>query len=585
MAKNFKHVIKTDVGLVRKANEDSAGFAPSEEINNNGDLVIVCDGMGGHVGGATASQMAVKNFIEYFSREYYSNPIIALHNAIVFANEQIYARAQVETQLKGMGTTCTLMLVRGDEVFIGHVGDSRIYLKTAEKLHRITKDHSFVQQLVDQGIIRDEDAENHPRKNEILRALGIRDSVEPEVAAAPILPKVGDVFLMCTDGLNGLVPDATMFEITNQGSTLDEQGDQLINLAKDAGGHDNITVALVEIINSPHQASVFVDLSPKDEVEITGNMRTAEMTQEMTPESSKRSIWSRPLLYILFGSTLLLGVLLSVVLIWFLKEGPEGGPPDPAPTPEPEFVCVDSMYVHRVKEGEVAGEICEKLKVKADSMYSRSCLRYISANKDSVIGDEVRTIDYVSPGDIIKLDCDCIEREVKIDQQSGAGEETESDSEDETSSGNDGGENNESDGSRSGATGNENNSSGVSVQTRVSVGTENGVGIQIEGSIQTGNSEDQDVERQNEDINNEEKIDEENQNVDEKASDSGAINESRNTETDQKNLGTNEKSEVEGKGTEGNTDNGTTENEELDNQDKDNRKKNKTKKRGKRKNG
>jgi serine/threonine protein phosphatase PrpC len=482
MAKNFEHVIKTDVGLVRKANEDSAGFAPSEELQNNGDLIIVCDGMGGHVGGATASQMAVKNFIEFFSREYYPNPIIALHNAIVFANEQIYARAQVETELKGMGTTCTLALIRGDEAFIGHVGDSRIYLKTEEKLHRITKDHSFVQQLVDQGIIKDEEAEDHPRKNEILRALGIRESVEPEVAASPVLPKEGDVFLLCTDGLNGLVPDATMFEITNQGTSLDEQGDRLINLAKDAGGHDNITVALVKIISSPHQASVFIDLSPGEQLEITGNMHTTEMTQEMNLVPPKKSIWKRPVLYVFCGVAVICGTLLSIGIKYFVGGDYTQpiGSEDPVVTTVPGSICTDTMFVHLIKAGEDAGTICRELEQKADTMYFKSCFRYVEGDEVKKSGDAVTDIEMLKPGDIIKLDCECIDQEIKRRQRIPVGIEKR-DSEDDHSTEN----NTHSTTSGSTSSGTNTSSTSVQISTSISVGTDEDTNFHIEGSIKT----------------------------------------------------------------------------------------------------
>ena len=113
MDKIFNHSVKTDVGLVRKANEDAAGFAPSEEVCNNGDLFIVCDGMGGHVGVAIASNSAVQSIIDHFKSGLHDNQYIAINDAIVFANEQIFARAQAEPELKGMCTTCTVLLIRG----------------------------------------------------------------------------------------------------------------------------------------------------------------------------------------------------------------------------------------------------------------------------------------------------------------------------------------------------------------------------------------------------------------------------------------------------------------------------------------
>jgi serine/threonine protein phosphatase PrpC len=277
MSEKLKEYGLTDVGLVRKANEDSMGSAQTR----NGHVFVVCDGMGGHVGGATASSIAVKSILEFMDSQDLTDIPSGIYSAIQFANEQIYATAQMDPNLKGMGTTCTVLVVNGDHVHIGHVGDSRIYLFTDGGLHRITKDHSFVQSLVDQGIIPDSEAENHPRKNELLKALGIRPNVEPTVNEQPIQPKVGDVFMMCSDGLCGLVNDASMKKILREGS-LEHQATTLINAAKAAGGHDNITVQLIEIAASPFTASVFVDMNPADLVN-TGDM-SGKTTIINTPE-------------------------------------------------------------------------------------------------------------------------------------------------------------------------------------------------------------------------------------------------------------------------------------------------------------
>ena len=253
----------TDVGLVRAANEDSHGESRPEENHGNGTLLIVCDGMGGHVGGAAASQMAVHSIKEHFAREYHDNPYVAISEAIQFANEQIYARAQAEPELRGMGTTCTLALFRGDNIYLGHVGDSRIYLTSDDKLHRLTKDHSFVQTLVDQGIITDAESETHARKNELTQALGIKPQVSPTVPESPVQMKAGDKLMLCSDGLCGLVNDPTMQEVLAQSDSIENKAAHLIELAKNAGGTDNITVTLAEVEQSAIVRTVFVDLSPK----------------------------------------------------------------------------------------------------------------------------------------------------------------------------------------------------------------------------------------------------------------------------------------------------------------------------------
>ena len=257
----LNHFSKSVIGLVRKANEDSIGSLTSKQTNGYGDIFVVCDGMGGHVGGATASQTAVKCILEYFEKAN-PNPIIALEKAISFANQQIFGLAQQDPSLKGMGTTCTVLLCKEDKIYIAHVGDSRIYINTDNKLYRITKDHSFVQKLVDAGQLEDSEMETHPRKNELTKALGIAANVEVEVAENPILPKSGDKFLMCSDGLCGLVNDLTISNTINNTVGLDSVN-ELIQLAENAGGNDNISVDIIDIIQSPHSKTIFKDQGNK----------------------------------------------------------------------------------------------------------------------------------------------------------------------------------------------------------------------------------------------------------------------------------------------------------------------------------
>ena len=254
----LKHFEKTVVGLVRKANEDSIGSLTKDKTNGYGEVFVVCDGMGGHVGGAIASKTAVDCILQYFEGTPNSNPIIALEKSISFANMQIYAKAMHDVSLKGMGTTCTVLLNKGENIYIAHVGDSRIYLTTDNKLYRLTKDHSFVQSLVDAGQLEDSEMEKHPRKNELTRALGISQDVDVEIAENPIFSKNGDTFLMCSDGLCGLVNDATIantMRTTADGQTVND----LIELAENAGGNDNISVTIINVVESPHKTTKFKD--------------------------------------------------------------------------------------------------------------------------------------------------------------------------------------------------------------------------------------------------------------------------------------------------------------------------------------
>jgi len=247
----------TNVGKVRSANEDNYG----DTMTPNGHLFVVCDGMGGHVGGAKASSIAVSSIIEYFMREQYGNLIQAIDRSLSFANEQIFANAMSDPTLKGMGTTAVVLIITGDDCYIGHVGDSRIYLKSDNKLNRITKDHSFVQTLVDSGVISDDEAESHPNKNQILKALGTSSVVEGTISQKALKVKAGDVFLLCSDGLNGMVNDKGL-EMMLQGENLQLSGDNLIRAALDAGGTDNITATIVAIDESVYGKSTFIDFNP-----------------------------------------------------------------------------------------------------------------------------------------------------------------------------------------------------------------------------------------------------------------------------------------------------------------------------------
>jgi protein phosphatase len=195
----------TDIGLVRSQNEDSCGTAETP----NGIVCVVCDGMGGHAEGATASRIAVDSIVQFLSKEKYSDARQALKEALDFANLQILNTASEHPELKGMGTTACVLLLQDDCAWLAHVGDSRIYLYRAKekRLHRLTKDNSYVQMLVDQGIITEEEAENHPNKNRILKALGVKENLDAEVCAHPIRPAKGDIFLICSDGLSNMVSD------------------------------------------------------------------------------------------------------------------------------------------------------------------------------------------------------------------------------------------------------------------------------------------------------------------------------------------------------------------------------------------
>lgn len=246
-------VAQTDVGLKRKDNEDSYLV---DEANY---IFIVADGMGGHAAGNLASRVAVESICDFFRRDYPAehpgatpygrNPDLTevgnkLTNAICIANEKIRQIATQNDQLSGMGTTVVCAILDGQHVTIANVGDSRAYLFRPSGYRQISEDHSWVNEQFKKNLISAEDARVHPWRNVITRALGSRDSVEVDIFEERV--REGDVILLCSDGLSGMIDDITMFEIITDGdTTLEQRCDRLIEEAKKAGGSDNITHILI----------------------------------------------------------------------------------------------------------------------------------------------------------------------------------------------------------------------------------------------------------------------------------------------------------------------------------------------------
>ena len=236
---------KTDVGRVRQENQDDyrAGELPGGAV-----WALVCDGMGGAKGGREASQGAC-NVIENFFQEQYAQCGVGqeepfLKKALLYANRFVFQKAAHEEALAGMGTTAVCALVRSGNVYLCHAGDSRAYLIRDGKLTQLTHDHSYVQELVDCGTITEEEAEHHPQKNIITKALGVDYRLEPEFTAAKL--KREDRLLLCTDGLTNMVPVEEMEELLAQGTFYDLP-DRLIEAANAHGGSDNITALLLAV--------------------------------------------------------------------------------------------------------------------------------------------------------------------------------------------------------------------------------------------------------------------------------------------------------------------------------------------------
>jgi serine/threonine protein phosphatase PrpC/tetratricopeptide (TPR) repeat protein len=234
---------ETDVGLVREKNEDNHRV----DRIADGWLLVVCDGMGGHLGGQMASEIAVNVIWERIVQGLRSpdaNPMQLLWDAIVDANNRVYAEAQANAELRNMGTTVVIVLVRHGKAYVAHVGDSRVYLMRNGELSQVTRDHAKVQMMLEQGILSPEEAENHPDKNVILKAVGHKPELEPEVQGSPIPVQKGDTFLLCSDGLTDVVSDPEIEEALFLEPELVVT--ELIDLAKERGAPDNVTVAIFQ---------------------------------------------------------------------------------------------------------------------------------------------------------------------------------------------------------------------------------------------------------------------------------------------------------------------------------------------------
>lgn len=238
-------VTATDVGLQRKNNEDSC------VVVEEAGLCVVADGMGGHLGGEIASNIAIETVSDAFkgrprNGQDERKDAELLSKCIKTANKEIYRRGNADAALKNMGTTIVAVVLAGDYIVTANVGDSRIYRMRDGKLQQVTEDHSWVGELRKKNLISEEDARSHPLKNIITRALGMEPTVEVDVKWEKA--KAGDIYLLCSDGLTDLVPDAEISrKMAAAGSNLSAMASALIETANAAGGTDNITVGLCRV--------------------------------------------------------------------------------------------------------------------------------------------------------------------------------------------------------------------------------------------------------------------------------------------------------------------------------------------------
>jgi len=251
----IRYAAKTDVGMKRTHNEDYFSLIEDEQ------LFIVADGMGGHASGEVASKMAAETIGEFYQRtrededatwpykmdrslSYIENRLVC---GIRLANLRIFETASRDIRYKGMGTTMVSSLVCGDKIYCGHVGDSRCYRVRDSEISQLTRDHSLLEDYKEaKPDMTEEEERNFPHKNVITRALGMRETVQVDIQGHQI--KSGDVYLLCSDGLSGMVTDPQICDIVSRSKSLERAVAELVDQANRAGGTDNITTLLLQCV-------------------------------------------------------------------------------------------------------------------------------------------------------------------------------------------------------------------------------------------------------------------------------------------------------------------------------------------------
>jgi len=243
-------VLRTDVGKVRSENQDFGVYtSPAEEASSQagGRLLIVADGMGGHRGGATASRIATETVKAQYLGSETEDVSTALREAVTRANARVFSESQTNPDLRGMGTTTSALVIRGNQGWFAHVGDSRIYMVRDDKIKQLTDDHSLVATMVREGLLTSQEAEVHPRRNVLQRSVGVGEEVEVDVRG-PIDVHEGDAFVLCSDGLHGLVKEDEIREIAKL--PIHQAANEFVKLALERGAPDNVTVIVARVVRA-----------------------------------------------------------------------------------------------------------------------------------------------------------------------------------------------------------------------------------------------------------------------------------------------------------------------------------------------
>ncbi len=332
MPLKYRLIGKTDVGLVRPGNEDFL------HLDHNNNVFAVCDGMGGHQAGEVASMTAsttLQNLFNNFKSELQDEKLLTIDQSIPsigniliksirLANSHIYHKAAADTDLSGMGTTIAAIALHGDMMSVAHVGDSRVYRLEQRTLVPLTRDHSWVAEIQNSQNISQEEAELVVGKNVITRALGVRNTVEVDYRLVRVRP--GDIFMLCSDGLCGFADDEDIFNIANKVRLdLELIVDSLIQLAKDRGGADNITVIAIQIdeVENTNLSEIEVFTAPAENEEEQNiekrwldKLSEAEKKTEI-PNSIGKGSPNRKLVTTIF----ILFIIVAFVIIYFSTSG------------------------------------------------------------------------------------------------------------------------------------------------------------------------------------------------------------------------------------------------------------------------
>lgn len=234
----------TDIGRMRNLNQDYV-YTTDVQIGNLPNLFIVADGMGGHNAGDFAARLTISTMIETIARLKDVAAEVLLDKSITAANNEVFRRAGSSEDLDGMGTTVVAATIDDRKLTIANVGDSRLYLCREGGLRQITRDHSWVEEMVRRGGLKREDARNHPDKNIITRAVGVEEKVRIDFFEITLQEK--DLVLMCTDGLTNMLEDETIYGVIMGAGSLEEKARELVRRANENGGRDNISVILIDL--------------------------------------------------------------------------------------------------------------------------------------------------------------------------------------------------------------------------------------------------------------------------------------------------------------------------------------------------